>query len=102
MIIVPLETQKELPTNSIILCIANKDWAIDYNQYGLTFDSSDSEILERLQGLIEENFGESIKDNGNWLYKTRKAIDSRNIYIIPNSTAGNYFNNLFWDCIIKV
>jgi len=78
----------EAPKEKIVICIANQDWYIDYVSYGLNFDSTESEILERLKGAIEERFGESIKDGGTWLYKTRKALDSKNIYIIPNSTAG--------------
>ena len=83
----------EYPRNKIVVCIANQDDFIDYSDYNLTFDSSESEILERLQGALEEKFGESIKDSSGWLYKTRKALDSQNIFIIPNSTAGDK-NNL--------
>ena len=85
--ILPLE-QSESPREKIVICIAGKDWYVNYAEYGLTFDSSETEILERLRGVIEEKFEETIKDGGGWLYKTRKAIDSQNIYIIPNSTAG--------------
>jgi len=91
--IVSSENITEAPKERIVICIANQDWYIDYLNYGLTFDSTESEILERLRGAIEEKFGESIRDNGGWLYKTRKALDSRNIYIIPNSTAGNIIKN---------
>ena len=75
-------------TNKIIACIAGSDWIKDYSDYDLTFNNSDNEILERLAPVLEEQFNVSIKDDNGWLYKTRKATESQNVYIIPNSTAG--------------
>ena len=75
--------------NKIIVCVEGNDWITDYADYGLTFDSSDNEILTRLSSAITERFGVNINDDeSGWLYKTRKALDSQNIYVIPNSTAG--------------
>jgi len=75
--------------NKIIVCIGSSDWIIDYAEYNLSFDNSEEEILTRLSPAITERFSVNIKDDeSGWLYKTRKAIESQNIYIIPNSTAG--------------
>lgn len=83
-----METQNV--TDKIVICIEGEDQFWDYQDYNLTFDSSESDILTTLQPAIEEHFGVNIKDENNgWLYKTRKATESRNIYLIPNSTAGN-------------
>lgn len=79
----------ENPTNKLVICIEGQDQYWNYEDYNLSFDSSEADILGTLQPAIEEHFGVSIRDDySGWLYKTRKATDSRNIYLIPNSTAG--------------
>ena len=76
--------------NKIIVCVEGSDWITDYADYGLTFDSTENEILTRLSSAISERFSVDINDEeSGWLYKTRKAVESQNIYVIPNSTAGN-------------
>lgn len=83
------ESEQNSIRNKIIVCVEGNDWFGDYEDYDLSFDSDNEAILTRLQPLIEETFNVDIKDDSSgWLYKTRKATDSRNIYIIPNSTAG--------------
>ena len=87
--VVATETLDTNITNKVITCIEGDDWIEDYDTFSLTFDSTEPEILEAVGPAIEEKFNVSIKDeSGNYLYKVRKAVDSQNIYIIPNSTAG--------------
>ena len=75
--------------NKIIVCVEGSDWISDYADYSLNFDNSEEEILNRVAPVITEKFGVSIRDDeSGWLFKTRKAVESQNIYIIPNSTAG--------------
>jgi hypothetical protein len=40
--------------------------------------------MERLTPIIQEEFNQDISDT----FKIRKAVNSQNIYIIPNSVAG--------------
>jgi len=76
-------------TDRIIVAVAGDDLIVRYEDYGLTFDSSENDILSALRPMIREKFGSDIQDSyGAWLYKTRKATESKNIYLIPNSTAG--------------
>ena len=74
--------------NKIIVCIEGQDWIQDYSDYGLNFDSPENDIMGAIAPAVREKFNTSIHDGTNYLYKTRKAVESRNIYIIPNSTAG--------------
>jgi len=74
--------------NKIIICIVGKDKTYSFEDYGLTFDSSNETILETLHPNIEETFGVSIKEGSDWLYKVQKAVNSQTIYVVPNSTAG--------------
>ena len=79
-------------TNKIIIAVAGEDMIVDYADYGLTFNSTEKEFLEALRPAISERFNTDIYDASGisgWLYKVRKANDSRNIYLIPNSTAGS-------------
>jgi hypothetical protein len=75
-------------TDKIFIAVAGADFIVKYNDYGLTFDSSEVEFLEALRPAIQERYNVDIKDTSGWLYKTRKASESRNVYLIPNSTAG--------------
>ena len=71
-------------TQKIFVTIEGQDWQRDLNALGLSFDSSEQEIMNVLVPLIEEEFGTDISD----LYKIRKATNNQNIFVIPNSTAG--------------
>lgn len=75
--------------NKIVIAVAGEDLIVDYADYGLSFESTDHDVLEALRPAIQERFNVDIKDSySGWLYKTRKANESKNIYLIPNSTAG--------------
>ena len=86
--VVQVGTQSN-PTNKIIVAISGDDLFLNYSDYGLSFDSSESDILARINPIIQEQFGQSLESGGRWTYKTRKATASQNVYIIPNSTAGS-------------
>jgi len=75
-------------TNKLIIAISGEDMIVEYTDYGLTFDSSEQDLLEAVRPAIQERFNTDIKDSNGWLYKTRKANESKNIYLIPNSVAG--------------
>ena len=74
-------------TNKIIVSIAGDDTILEYANLGLTFDSREEEVLAAIRPVIQEAHQMDIQDGG-WLYKVRKATNSRNIHVIPNSTAG--------------
>lgn len=77
-------------TDKIIVSVAGEDEFLDFNQFGLTFDSSEAQILQAVRPLIQEKYSVDLMGtHGDWLYKTRKALTHRNIHIIPNSTAGS-------------
>ncbi len=77
-------------TDKVILTVNSQDKHIDYDRLGLSFDSSNEEVLEAVRPVVQEIFNEDIKDtDGSWLFKTRKAENNKNIYVIPNLTAGN-------------
>jgi hypothetical protein len=76
-------------TDKIILSIAGEDEFLSYEQFGLSFNSSDEEVLTAIRPMIQEKYNVDLRDGSSWLYKTRKAVSNRNIHIIPNSTAGS-------------
>ena len=76
-------------TEKIIICVSGEDDIFDYSELGLSFDDTEETILTAIRPSIKEKFDVDImSDEGSWLYKTRKTIESKNIHIIPNSTAG--------------
>lgn len=81
--ITPLNPNESVE-NKLFVTINGEDWQKDLEEVGLSFDSSEQEIMERIVPMIREEFNEDITD----LYKIRKATNSQNIYVIPNSVAG--------------
>ena len=77
-------------TKKLIISVAGEDEILDFESFGLTFDSTESEILTAIAPFISEKYSVDFRSpEGSWLYKTRKATSSQNIHIIPNSTAGS-------------
>jgi len=77
-------------TNKIIICANGEDRFYDYDTFGVDFDSTEQDILQAISPMVRESLGVSLQEiNGHWLFKTRKAMSNKNIYIIPNSTAGS-------------
>jgi hypothetical protein len=75
-------------TNKIVIAVAGEDMIVNYDDYGLSFDSNENDFLSAVRPAILERFSVDIQDSSGWLYKTRKATESKNVYLIPNSTAG--------------
>lgn len=75
-------------TNKVIVSVQGDDTILDYSDLNLNFDSSENDVLETLRPIILESHGVDIKDGSSWLFKTRKALTSQNIHIIPNAVAG--------------
>jgi len=83
VVITPLNVSDDI-RNKIFVTIDGRDWQKDLSEIGLTFDSSEDEIMEKLSPIIQEEFNQNISDS----YKIRKAVNSQNIYAIPASVAG--------------
>jgi len=75
--------------NKLIVPIQRQDYQRDLSDLGLSFDSTDEEILETIRPVLVEVFDKDIKDDRTgWIYKIHRAEDRHNIYVIPNSEAG--------------
>lgn len=83
----PVSENQELQ-NTLIIAVEGQDHHLPFADLGLSFGSSSEEILGAVRPLIREGFGVDIMDGGEWLFKVQKAVNNRNMYIIPNSTAG--------------
>lgn len=89
--VVPIQPQavRSEVNNKIVVSVAGEDEFIDYEQFGLSFDSAERDVLTAIRPFIREKYNTDLmSEGGDWLYKTRKATTSRNIHVIPNSTAG--------------
>ena len=75
-------------THKVFVTIDGQDWQRNLSDVGLSFDSSEAEIMDVIVPLIEEEFDTNIRD----LYKIRKATNNENIFIIPNSVAGGRYS----------
>jgi len=75
-------------TDKLIVSVEGDDLIMGYVDLGLTFQSSEPEILRAVQPMLLEKFGQNINGEYGWTYKVHKAVDKRNIHLYPNSTAG--------------
>jgi hypothetical protein len=70
--------------NTLFVTIQGREYQKSYADLGLSFESSEEEIMARIVPIIQEEYGEDITG----LYKVRKTRNNENIFVIPNSTAG--------------
>lgn len=71
-------------TNKVIVTVDGEELQFDQDQLGLTFESTEEEIMNRVAPMIEESKNVDITE----AYKVRKFTNTENIFILPNSTAG--------------
>lgn len=71
-------------SEKVIVTVEGNDFIKDLSDYGLSFESNDRDVIDALAPVIREEFGVDISD----YYKVRKAVNNRNVYIIPSSVAG--------------
>ncbi len=83
-----VDPSAETSSNTLFMVLEGQDYQVKLDRLGLSFDSSENEILTQIRPMIQEIYNVDIQRNGNWLYKVRKATNSQNIHVIPNSTAG--------------
>ena len=70
--------------NKLFIIIDGGEIQFNYEEFDLTFDSSEEEIMNKIVPVVQEEKGIDISDT----YKVRKSIDNENIFIYPASTAG--------------
>lgn len=73
----------------IIITLESTDKEYDYEPLGLSYDSTDQEIIDALSPVLEEEEGFNLAEeceDGN--YTLKRADNSRRIFIFPKSVAG--------------
>ena len=74
----------ETKTDTIFVIINGEEFQTPLENIGLTFESSNDELMSKIIEIVKETYDTDITD----LYKINKAVTNRNIFVIPNSTAG--------------
>lgn len=73
-------------TGRIIVTLGSREREYSFEDYGLTLESTDNEVIEALRPVFEE---EGIALDGlDEMYVVKRQEDSGNLYIFPKSTAG--------------
>lgn len=76
-------------TGKIIVTLSNREVEFDYDTLGVTFESSNQEIIDAVADSILESDGINIKeDSGEGIYTVKKVEDSKNAYLFPKAVAG--------------
>ena len=76
------------PTGEILVTLESTERRFQYADMGLTFDSSDTEILEAIAPVIEEEEGIDILEDN--LFTVKKVESSHNVFCFPKSPAGAF------------
>ena len=75
----------------IIVTLASDEKHIAYDRLSVSYDSTDSQILDALSPVLMEEEGFNIKEEQRDGYFTIKRVDSsKNTYVFPKSTAGTF------------
>jgi hypothetical protein len=82
--ITPINNINDSIKNKLFVVIEGEEIQFDYRTLGLTFESSEEEIMNKIVPIVQEDKGVDITDT----YKVRKSITNENIFIYPNSVAG--------------
>ena len=82
--IIPIEVEDDTVRNRIFVTVDGEEVQISLEDANISFEDSESDIMSRVAPMVEEQTGADITDS----FKIRKMVDSHNIFIIPNSTAG--------------
>lgn len=69
-------------TNTIVIVLEGKEITHDLEQLDITFDSSDTEIMDAVKGIVNESFEDN---NGTLTYLVRKSTETNTIYVIPKT-----------------
>ena len=73
----------------IIVVLESSEKHYSYDQLGLTFESSDEDVLKTLQPVILEETGINIlEDDGEELYTIKSIEESKTKYIFPKVQRG--------------
>ena len=73
----------------ITITLESDERNYSYETMGLTYESTDQEIIAALSPVVAEDVGIDMSDQYEDGYWTLKRIEStQNIYVVPKSTAG--------------
>jgi len=77
--------------DKVMLTANGHDYVYDYDQLGVTFDSSEREILQAVDGIIREINMTLVDDDDPERYSFRvvKSTNNHVIHIYPKDGAGN-------------
>lgn len=71
--------------NKVIVVIGGQEEILDQSTLGLTMESSEREVLDAVQGVINE----SLQDNSQeYSYTVRKMLNTNNLLVMPKPIAG--------------
>ena len=78
------------PTNGkIVVVLEGQERELNFSDYNVTFDSTDSEILEAISPRILEETGINLQESEDESYYTVKKMENTgNVMIFPKSTMG--------------
>jgi hypothetical protein len=74
--------------SEIIITLESQEKHYSFEDLGVTFESSNDEILKAVQPVILETTGVNISEDDDQLYTVKKIEESKNVYIFPKSPAG--------------
>ena len=81
------ETLERENNPGVIVTLDGSDQRFEYDVLDVTIDSTETEILDSVEGALTE-MGESLKTENDYNFAVRKALNSGNVYVYPKAIAG--------------
>ena len=81
-------TAQAQPEGEIVVVVESQDRKYSYDQLGLSFESTDQEVLDAVQPVILEDTGINIFEDDESLYAVKRTEESQTTYVFPKSQAG--------------
>lgn len=77
------------PIGEIVVTLSSTERTLQYEPLGLTYNSTDEEVLNAVAPIIEEEEGVDILEDG--LFTVKSVESSQRKFLFPKSPAGRAF-----------
>lgn len=87
---------------NITVILEGRDRTFEYDALGLTYESTDAEIIEALVPIFEEEGVDLQSEFNNGGYIIKRSDNSHNIHLYPKSTAGEVTESTFLEEVDRI
>lgn len=80
-------TNETARQHKVIVVIGGREEVLDQSTLGLTMESTERQVLDAVQGVINESLQDDAQE---YSYTVRKMLNTSNLLVMPKPVAGSY------------